>query len=382
MAKLDDIIAAIKLLTTCRSMDKTHGLCDRLQSNVDELKKQISLTPRYADLKYIVELVRKGYCVEVIGEITWYFTSLCLSLLEALNDCLDKLVECSPTSNLAQPSRKHQYPELPPNILSIQHQKDVQSMMQFVIMLGVCPYLLPSIGVPLGQRTKSPDATATVKQLQKGAICNGERAWHLFKCCRVIVKCCNQPSLCSAVFPTHLIDIISSLLQISYGPYESRNDLGLDRLDTKQFSSPADIMPNMVASEDVTRRPSINEEQKELSGQLLEGLLAKIYPPIMVRQLLSIQGMARTNCAWAVKGCGRLLSQQLMKSHGVKVVIEAVFSDRTGNVGFILCCFVSTTYMYQIPIMISTFPKIVLACTCMTVILEWLFYLVVNQKNF
>jgi len=332
MAKLGDIVAAIKLLTTCRSMERTHGLCDRLKSNVDELKAQLSVAPQYADLKYIVEHVREEYCVEVIGEVTWHFTSLCLSLLEALNNCLDELVKCSLTSNPAQPSKKQQYPELPPNILSIQHQKDIQSMMQFVIMLGVCPYLLPGVGVPLGQRTKSPDATATVKQLQKRVICNGERAWHLFKCCRVIVKCCDQPSLCSAVFPTHLIDIISSLLQISYGPYESCNDLHMDRSDSEQFTSPADIIPNMVASDNVTHRPSINEEQKELSGQCLEGLLAKIYPPIMVRQLLSIQGMARTCCAWAVKGCGRLLSQQLMKPHGVKVVIEAVFSDRTGNV--------------------------------------------------
>ena len=334
MAKLGDIITVIKLLTTSRNTDRTHGLRDRLQSNVDELKAQLSVAPQYADLSYIIEQVRKEYCVDLIGEITWYFTSLCLALLETLNDCLDELVKSNDASNPAQPAKKLQYPELPPNILSIQHQKDVQSIMQFIIMLGVCPYLLPGVGVPLGQRTKSPDATATVKQLQQANICNGERAWCLYKCCRVVVKCCNQPSLCSAIFPTHLIDIISSLLQICYGPHDHRGDTSMDKADTKQFKSPADITPGVVASGDVAHRPSISEEQRELSGQFLEGLLIKIYPPIMVRQLLSIQGMARTSSAWAVKGCGRLLSQQLMKPHGVKVVIEAVFSDRTGIVGY------------------------------------------------
>ena len=52
-----------------------------------------------------------------------------------------------------QPSRKLQYPELPPNILSIQHQKIVQAMGQFIVMLGLSPYLLSGVGMPLKQRT-------------------------------------------------------------------------------------------------------------------------------------------------------------------------------------------------------------------------------------
>lgn len=331
MATAVDIIAVMKLLTASKVTSKSRGLCERLQSNIDEVKELIQAPQsKYAKLNYIFDQLCEQYFVDITKEVTWYFTSMCLCLLEALKTCLDQLS----VTDTMQPSRKLQYPELPPNILSIQHQKVVQAMGQFIIMLGLSPYLLSGVGVPLKQRTKSPDALAVIKQLQQAAhVTNQQRGWHLYKCCSILVECSEQPSLRAAIFPTHLVDVVSGLLQICYGPLDIL--LPSDRLPSNnKFTSPADIKPPVVTNGNLT--PSISEEERELSSQLLERLLNKMYPPLVISQLLTIQSIAQTatdnNCQWAVKGCGRLLSQRLMKSHGVQALIEATFSNVRGTV--------------------------------------------------
>lgn len=329
MARVVDIIATIKLLIACKAANKSRGLYERLQSNIDEVKELIQAPQsKYAELNCIFDQMHEKHLVNMTGDVTWYFTSMCLCLLEALNNCLDQLL----VTNTTQPSRKLQYPELPPNILSIQHQKIVQTMVQFIIMLGVTPYLLSGVGMSLKQRTKSPDIIATLKQLQQAHMTNQQKAWHLYKCCHVLVKCSDQPSLRAAIFPTHLIDVIGGLLQVCYGPLDHpilspSNSLSSDT----KFTSPADIKPLMVINSNCT--PSISEEQREMISQLLESLLDKMYPPLVISQLLTLQGIARTaNCEWAVKGCGRLLSRRLMKPHGVQALIEATFSNIRGMV--------------------------------------------------
>lgn len=332
MAKVVDIIGIIKLLTTCKETSKSRGLCERLQSSINQVKELIQAPQsKYANLNFIFDQLREQYFVDMTGEVTWCFTSLCLCLLEALKSSLDQLL----VTNTAQPPRKLQYPELPPNILSIQHQKIVQAMGQFIIMLGISPYLLPGVGVPLSHRTKSPDALATIKRLQQGAhMTNQQRAWHLYKCCSVLVQCSEQPSLKTAIFPTHLIDVISGLLQICYGPLDKCDTLPSNKLPSNtNFTSPADIKLPMVINGN--RTPCISEEQREMSSEILDSFLDNQYPPLVISHLLTLQSIAHTvndNCEWAVKGCGRLLSRRLMKPHGIQALIEATFSNVKGIV--------------------------------------------------
>lgn len=328
MVKVVDVITVIKLLTTCKATSKSRDLCERLQSNIDEVKELIkTLQSQYAELNCIFDQLREQYLVDVVEEVTWYFTSMCLCLLEMLSNCLDQLM----VTNTTPSPRKLQYPELPANILSIQHQKIVQTMGQFIIMLGLSPYLLSGVGVPLKQRTSSPDTMAIIKQLQRAHMTNKQKAWHLYKCCSVLVKCVNQPSLKAAVYPSYLTDVVSGLLQVCYGPYDECHVLPSNGLPSK-FTSPADIKPAVVPDSNCS--PCISEEQREMSSELLEGLLDKMYPPLVISQLLTLQSIAQTaaanNCEWAVKGCGRLLSQRLMKPHGVQALIEATFSNTRG----------------------------------------------------
>ena len=325
MAGVVEIIGVVKLLTTCKETSKSRGLCERLQGSIDDVKELIQAPQsKYAQLNCIFDQLREHYFVDVQGEVTWYFTSLCLCLLEALKTCLDQLL----VTDTKQPSRKLQYPELSPNILSIQQQKIVQAMVQFIIMLGISPYQLPGVGVPLKHRTRSPDAIATLKQLQQSTrMTNEQRAWHLYKCCTVLVQCVDQPSLRAAIFPTHLIDVISALLQICNGPHDV---LPSNKLPSNtKYTSPADIKPLMVTNSN-HNIGCISVEQREESNEILEKLLDKMYPPLVISQLLTLQSIAYTD--WTVKGCGRLLSRQLMKPHGIQALIEATFSNVRGIV--------------------------------------------------
>ena len=331
MARVVDIIAVVKLLITWKETTRSRGLCERLQSNIDGVIELIQAPQsKYTQLNCIIDQLREHYFVDV-KEVTWYYTSLCLCLLEALKNCLDQLL----VNDTAQPSRKLQYPELPPNILSIQQQKTVQAMGQFIIMLGISPYLLPGVGVPLKHRTKSPDAITAIKQLQQcGHVRNEEKVWHLYKCCSVLVQCSDQPSLRAAIFPSHLIDVLTGLLQICYAPLDNCHVLPSNRLPgNKKFTSPADIKPQVVTNGNKTGCISVDE--REGSSEVLEKLLDKMYPPLVISQLLTLHSIARTatdNCEWAMQGCGRLLSRRLMKSHGVQALIEATCSNARGIV--------------------------------------------------
>ena len=331
MATVVDIIAVMKLLTTCKETSKSRGLCERLQSSISEVTKLIQAPQsKYSKLQCIFDQLRVQYFVDTT-EVTWYFTSMCLCLLEALKTCLDQLLVTDST----QPSRKLQYPKLPPNILSIQQQKIVQAVGQFIVMLGLSSYLLSGVGVSLKQRTRSPDVLTTLKQLQQAThMSNQQRTWHLYKCCSVLVQCIDQPSLRASIFPTHLIDVITALLQICYGPLDNHDMLPSNSLpNTTTFTSPSDIKSTMVTNSNHTR--CINEEEREMSSEMLESLLDKMYPPLVISQLLTLHSIARTatdnNFEWAVKGCGRLLSWRLMKPHGVQALIEATFSTVRGT---------------------------------------------------
>ena len=141
MATVVDIIAVMKLLTTCKETIKSRGLCERLQSSINEVTKLIQAPQsKYSKLQCIFDQLSKQYFVD---------------------RCWGQLL----VTNSTQPSRKLQYPQLPPNILSIQQQL-VQVVGQFIVMLGLSPYLLSGVRVSLKQRTRSPDVLTTLKQLQ------------------------------------------------------------------------------------------------------------------------------------------------------------------------------------------------------------------------
>lgn len=149
-----------------------------------------------------------------IGDVTWDFVQECLILLLALARHLSaevELFERTAPSPTASQSPAEKVPSLSPDVLSVTQQKMLASALQFVVSLGLCPYLAPGVGRPLAQRSAFG---AKVQQLCCGRVQEARR--RLFTTTTVLLKFAELPSLATVVFTQHLSDLLAALCQLGY----------------------------------------------------------------------------------------------------------------------------------------------------------------------
>lgn len=148
------------------------------------------------------------------GDVAWDFVQECLVLLLTLARHLSAEVELfehtSPSLRADQPPAE-KAPSLSPDILSVTQQKMLASALQFVVSLGLCPYLAPGVGVPLAQRSAFG---AKVQKLCCGRVQEARR--RLFTTTTVLLKFGELPSLATVVFMQHLNDLMAALCQLGY----------------------------------------------------------------------------------------------------------------------------------------------------------------------
>ncbi|EPY84172.1 transport and Golgi organization 6-like protein [Camelus ferus] len=158
-------------------------------------------------------------------------------------------------------------PALSPDTLSISQQKTVQSVLQFVVTLGVCPYLVPGVGVPLRYRTEFGAVVQDVVCLDAAP----SATRRLYTSCRVLLSVAQHASLGSLIFCRHFGDIAAGLCQLGFCP-------------TK-------------------RKPPNPEEESCTDGKT------------------QVRGRAP---AWLRRLCGELLSERLMRPSGVQAVVRGI----------------------------------------------------------
>ncbi|XP_043981739.1 transport and Golgi organization protein 6 homolog [Gambusia affinis] len=250
------------------------------------------------------------YCAET-DDVTWSFVQECLLLLLALTrhltEELKRFQEAPPPSgSLRTPEMA---PPLPPDVLSVSNQKTLGAALQFVVSLGVCPYLSAGVGVPLGRR--SAFGAVVEKLIRRDASPPAGR--RLITTTRVLLQVAELATLATLVFSRHLGDVMAALCQLGYEPH--RED----------------------------HRPLSTEECRSCK-EALRNLLGKVYQPIVVKELLVLQGGPKQSGpagssraalgsapAWLRRLCGQLLSERLMQPNGVQAVVRAVLEGGTGG---------------------------------------------------
>lgn len=155
-------------------------------------------------------------------DVTWGFVQECLLLLLTLAKHLSHELEVF-KQNCAPPETRRQTPEmappLPPDVLSVTQQKTLRAALQFVVCLGLCPYLAPGVGVPLGCRSAFG---AMVEKLVRGGQVSGEEmSRRLFITTSVLLKLAELSSLATVVFTQHLGDVMAALCQLGYQPHQT-----------------------------------------------------------------------------------------------------------------------------------------------------------------
>uniref|UniRef100_A0AAA9SX70 Transport and golgi organization 6 homolog n=1 Tax=Bos taurus TaxID=9913 RepID=A0AAA9SX70_BOVIN len=311
---LEQILEALKLLlspgegsgSNSLQITKHDILLATLKSNLSALEHKFLKDPHWKILKLLRdEIANEAEWPQDSMDVTWHFTSQTLLLLLCLKETMLRLAA---DFNPGKPNPKtpETAPALSPDTLSVSQQKTVQSVLQFVVTLGVCPYLAPGVGVPLRFRTEFGAVVQDVVCLSAAP----SATRRLYTSCSVLLSVAQHASLGSLVFCRHFGDIAAGLCQLGFCP-----------------SKRSPLSPE----EEV-----LSEEERALSKKALRDILDQVYQPLAVRELLILQGGPPQSCsegkmqdrcrapAWLRRLCGQLLSERLMRPSGVQAVVRGI----------------------------------------------------------
>ncbi|XP_054632065.1 transport and Golgi organization protein 6 homolog isoform X2 [Dunckerocampus dactyliophorus] len=291
-----------------------------LLTNRDALLEQLYNDSSLKDVRRLREDVMTGasWFLNDTEDVMWGFVQECLLMLLTLARHLSvelELFKLTPTST-ARLHTPEMAPPLPPDVLSVTQQKTLGSALQFVVSLGLCPYLAPGVGVPLGHRSAFGAMVEKMVCGQTSCVAHHR----LLTTTNVLLHLAELSSLATLVFTRHLGDVMAALCQLGYQPQQSEGSTSKDVKD-------------------------LSEEERGNCQEALRHLLGKVYQPVVIKELLILQGGTkqpgpvgrsnaskdRTASSWLRRLCGHLLSERLMQPNGVRAVVRAILEGGTGG---------------------------------------------------
>ncbi|XP_051726883.1 transport and Golgi organization protein 6 homolog isoform X2 [Ctenopharyngodon idella] len=300
------------------------ALVSALQRNLSELRERMSGDEELEEARHLLEEVRRDitwFCSDT-NDLTWSFVQECLLLLLCLARHFNRLLEAfHQIPAVPNPATPEAAPPLPPDVLSVAQQKTLGTVLQFVVTLGLCPYLAPGVGVALGLR--SAFGAAVEGAVRHDVAPAGER--RLLITTNVLLEVSALSSLATPVFTRHLGDIMAALCQLAYRPQRPEGD------GTKG-------------------NKGLTVEERKTCKEALHSLLGKVYQPIVIKELLVLQGGPKQACSgsrggcaggggkalaqappWLRRLCGQLLSDRLIQPQGVQAVVRAILEGTGGG---------------------------------------------------
>ena len=239
------------------------------------------------------------------------YVSTCLLLLTCLRDELLCLREGDKHT-----TNKTSVPRLPSDALSVSQQQTIARTLQFITALGIYPYLQSGVGIPLPLRMKQSHLLGlTGLQYESEAGGDEEKSMNrLVETILTLAKCLDHPNLRSIVLSKHLTDMLASFLQVCHSPTYK------DALDMSKKEECIEVLRNLM---DRTYQPLIIRELLVLQGQ-----------PPRASQKMSKDGSESSSSTkmmsavvapkWLRNVCGNYLSERLMRNEGVHAVILAI----------------------------------------------------------
>ncbi|XP_029288741.1 LOW QUALITY PROTEIN: transport and Golgi organization protein 6 homolog [Cottoperca gobio] len=322
-------LSAITILTkpsgeSVRGAQSSHqeALLAALRANRALLQEQLQNESSFEEVRRLREevMAAEDWLSSDTEDDPWGFVQECLLLLLSLARHLSVELERfkqTPAPSAAKQRTPEMAPALPPDVLSVTQQKTLGAALQFVVSLGVCPYLTPGVGVSLGRRS------ALVEKLVRGVTvpAAGHR---LLTTMNVLLQLAELSSLSTLVFTRHLGDMMAALCQLGYQPRRA------ERSGTEEENE-------------------LSAEERQTCKEALKSLLGKVYQPIVIKELLILQGGPKQSGVvgsssgsssraalgsaptWLRRLCGQLLSERLMQPQGVQAVVRAILEGGMGG---------------------------------------------------
>lgn len=289
--------------------------------------------------------------IETVDISTWRFVLYCLKCLHLLQQSLNGNVEMY--SKSPQPARKPSAaPTMSPDTLSINEQKVVKTAVQFIVCIGICPRLQIGVGIPI--ECRSGFSYLVQKTDSDICLSSTVTTGQLFSCIKILLSCTTLPALGTLILTQHLTDILAALFQLCHSVSRDKSESNRSKVDYStenilassaymksiENTNPAEIVDIVRAksdekcknkgSVDIRTKSSDTEcdkndtkmvtadkyEEVDTNGtnteattevniekcdkdlhvdfdyckEKLEELIRKVYPPLLVRTLMLLQG--------------------------------------------------------------------------------------------
>ncbi|KAK3086381.1 hypothetical protein FSP39_017636 [Pinctada imbricata] len=146
-----------------------------------------------------------------LDSIKWIFVKKCLTALYVLHKTLEVSMKAFSEANQERVDLKPpKAPPLSPDTLGMGQQKTIQTTLQFVVILAICPNLQPGVGVPIERRSEFGKLVSKSGEEAEEGMKND----CLFMTSKVLMACAESPSLGSLILSRHLNDLLAMLLQL------------------------------------------------------------------------------------------------------------------------------------------------------------------------
>ncbi|XP_041970033.1 transport and Golgi organization protein 6 homolog [Aricia agestis] len=241
-----------------------------------------------------------------------------LKTFTQLSDFLDKII--NEIDQLASEIKRND------NILvSVKDQKLLRTCFQVVISLGVCPCLLPGLGVSLNKRCATADYLPTLNL-------DDETKYEILKrCTNFIYRSYDIPVLKNIILTFHLSDYLAALIQLAFAPLKKPG-----------------TYPNYVMTEKMYNK--FIEEKQDYKSKY-EFLVKNCFQPMLMKELLVLQNVTDVQPpAFAKRVIAKEMSQRLTAPGGLLSLIRCFLECHNLDTGLewkkidMICRIVSTKH--------------------------------------
>ncbi|XP_075212217.1 transport and golgi organization 6 isoform X3 [Lycorma delicatula] len=258
---IKQVLNAINVLIKPSTQGKSKDLSEALRINIQEIS---SLNPSLVDeLSHL-----RNIHINNSDDICWKYVCICLNVLLLLKKHLQN------DEN---------------ELLSISQQKSVQNIFEFIISIGLLPYLLPGVGLGIEQRC--PNASLFKNCIYTSSVSDIDyyRMSGVTKCTLSLIE---EKSISSLLLSKNIGDILAALCQLTMPPFKK---------PTAELIS-----------------------DREYFQTKLIFLVSTSYQPLVINALMLMQGNKQLSPRWLRVGVSKLLSQRLMEKDGVVSTVRAI----------------------------------------------------------
>ncbi|XP_022106681.1 transport and Golgi organization protein 6 homolog isoform X2 [Acanthaster planci] len=269
MAAPSEFFAVIEILVSppSKSMDvqllqeqRTKGPIDdaarfdlSLRSTLRKLHQVVENDKRCCNLAATLGAVFSDWKCRLRAQedVRWLYVEHCLGLLKGLKHavCVQmKIFLEEQTQKRCNPQKlgPDAVPPLSPDTFSIGQQKNLTTLLQFIVCLGLVSNLQRGVGIPIEKRSGFGQLLAG-----RQSVPSSDKLKHVMN---ILLECVEQPSLGGLILTRHLGDLLAALLQICYSSVSSSSQTQNQLRNEDQKGK--EVTPGIEVSDEVALKCS------------------------------------------------------------------------------------------------------------------------------